>query len=526
LNGNYAHMRLIMPTLKKVAEDSDSAVPSEIRFVGRDEAVTMWQLLDKLVEEMDMAYWHAMTGQTFEDNPLWDEAFKMFINPSGLPYGAVLYGLFLNYPSAGIFGWHVNNALSYDATIENVHVHDLRHKGIEVVGFQYGGRVFCNAFNGPLPAKDVFGEDDVWTVQHAIKYDTSQSLDDIALYHGSIITDIHIAQFFWGKEDFDYWPGIPYLGAHDELLKWATGTNATYFDEARNVIDFSCNEDAMFHPSKGLVAVKASGVEGLKVKGLTVENIQDETPLGSDLCGYKSNGKYHFSQQSPYQVGFSMNMVMGLTVDFVTETVFEDVTVQKMTSDTGLVYGFAAWYESEITVKGSLDVHELTAGFSINDDTFTYRDRPNKSPESCSIRLYDDDTYPLTITFDEKADISQSCIDGAVGCLGKHYEFTTEDTGYDSDDRSCTNSLVFQRAAPLDATTTSIFASTFSFGTKSVNVTSLWLCAAVVVVVMLLKIRCLWCPMAKKDSSSSSNAYEVTPLMTEEASRSGYDVKE
>merc|ERR1712032_404127 len=104
-----------------------------------------------------MAYNFAMFGTTYEDNEFWDEAVEAFINPSGLSFGAVLYGLFLNYPSAGIFGWHVNDEKSNDAQLENINIHDLRHKGIEVVGMFEGGRVICNGFNGPIPAKDVFG---------------------------------------------------------------------------------------------------------------------------------------------------------------------------------------------------------------------------------------------------------------------------------------------------------------------------------------------------------------------------------
>merc|ERR1719336_2185278 len=280
LNGNYAHMRLILPTLKKVAEDADTQDVNTMTFRGRDFPVTMWNLMDKLVEEMDMAYAFAMYGTTFEDHPFWDEAVAMFINPSGLPMGAVLYGLFLNYPSAGIFGWHVNDQLSYDATVENVYIHDLRHKGIEVVGFQSSGRVFCNAFNGPLPANDVFGEN-VWNVQHTLMYTDDDPVE--AHYVGSIVSDIHIAQYFFGKDNYDYWPGIPYLGADDDLLTWSTGEEDDYITDNRDIIRFSCNEDAMFHPSKGLIAMKASGVEGLTVKNLKVENIQDETPLGSDL---------------------------------------------------------------------------------------------------------------------------------------------------------------------------------------------------------------------------------------------------
>merc|ERR1719474_232443 len=131
----------------------------------------MHDLIEKVVTMMDLVLDYVIDGTVKEHHEYWEEAVKMFVNPSGLPFGAVLYGLYLNYPSAGIFGWHVNDVLSYNATVENVYIHDLRHKGIEVVGYQSGGRVFCNAFNGPLPAFDTFGDEDVWTFQHQLYYD-------------------------------------------------------------------------------------------------------------------------------------------------------------------------------------------------------------------------------------------------------------------------------------------------------------------------------------------------------------------
>merc|ERR1719334_2620341 len=517
LNGNYGHMRLIMPTLKSVAQDSDVQNPNTIHFHGRKKAVTMWQLLDKLVEEMDMAYNFAMYGTTYDDHPFWQEAVEMFISPSGLPYGAVLYGLFLNYPSAGIFGWHVNDKLSYNATVENVYIHDLRHKGIEVVGFQYNGRVFCNAFNGPLPAHDIFGEE-VWNVQHSLKYDDDEPVE--ASYSGTIISDIHIAQFFWGKDNFDYWPGIPYLGKHDQLMRWATDMNETYIADERSSIDFSCNEDAMFHPSKGLVAMKASGVDGLVMKNVRVENIQDETPLGSDLCGYKS-GKYHFSQQSPYQIGYSMNMVMGITLDFVSRTDLSDISIDKMTSDTGLVYGLATWYESDIMLHGQLSINELTAGYSIDDDTFSYDSRPNKAAESCSIRTYDDDTYPLTLEFADDAVVTQTCMQGAVGCLGSKHRYTSSGK-VSADESSCEFSLVHKRSpysiaeaqAEQENKSLAAVGRTLLFGSKAVDVTFVAVFALFVAAVLILKMRFLWCPTMKKLAVE-----EVTPLMTEDRQR-------
>jgi len=511
LNGNYAHMRLIMPTLKKVAEDSDTADPNTILFMGRDKSVTMWDLIDKLVIEMDMAYEFAVSGKV-GSGELWEEAVEMFVNPSGLSMGAVMYGLFLNYPSAGIFGWHVNDQLSYNATVENVVIHDLRHRGIEVVGFQSAGRVFCNAFNGPLPAYDVFGADNVMDLQMALDYDDDKEVN--AVYVGSVISDIHIAQYFWGKDDFDFWPGIPYLGAHDKLLQWATGTNDSYIKDNRNIIDFACNEDAMFHPSKGLIAVKASGVKGLKMNNVKVQRIQDETPLGSDLCGHKD--KYHFSQQTPYQIGYSMNMVMGITMDFVTESSLTDTTIEYLSSDTGLTFGLAAWFESDITLSGALSIKEITAGVGIDEDQFSYHSRPNKAPESCSMRFYDDVTYPLSMTYADDLVLSQQCMKGAVGCLG-----TDSYTKYSSVEAAgdCTNDYVFsiapgsveevlaeneQRSMQMvedRALRTSVFDN------KVVDVSFIAGCIAFVAVVLLLKLRFLWCPAADEKGT------EVTPLM-------------
>merc|ERR1719273_1173 len=257
----------------------------------------------------------------------------------------------------------------------------------------------------------------------------------------------------------------------------------------------------MFHPSKGMIAMKASGVEGLTVKNLRIENIQDETPLGSDLCGYAD--KYHFSQQTPYQVGFSMNMVMGVTVDFVTEATFEDVTIRKMASDTGLVYGFAAWFESEITVKDQLRVEELVAGYSLDDDQFTYLSRPNKAAESCSIRLYDDAMYPMTMTWHEDLEISQKCMQSAIGCLGQNVKTTYDKV--EEDDSDCEYSLVYDRKASsieeavLERTAASAPSSssmakivrTALFGNKAVDVTSVLVLAGFVVVVLLLKMKFL-----------------------------------
>ena len=42
------------------------------------------------------------------------------------------YGIF--ELSITIFGWHVNDAISEDAVLENIHIHDICRKGDEIIG--------------------------------------------------------------------------------------------------------------------------------------------------------------------------------------------------------------------------------------------------------------------------------------------------------------------------------------------------------------------------------------------------------
>ena len=136
LNGNYAHLRELLPTLRSIA---DTYPDRAISFNGRKgKEYTMKDLLDVLIPKMSKAFNYALqlaNGEIDEidftestDDDL-AEVIRLFINPSGLSYGAVTYGLFLNYPSAGIFGWHVNDAQSTGATLKNVWIHDMYRRG-------------------------------------------------------------------------------------------------------------------------------------------------------------------------------------------------------------------------------------------------------------------------------------------------------------------------------------------------------------------------------------------------------------
>lgn len=141
-------------------------------------------------------------------------------------------------------------------------------------------------------------------------------------------------------------------------------------------------------------------------------------------------------------------MVMGITIDF-SDVQMSDTHIEGLYSHTGLVYGMAGWFESNINVDGDLKIHALNAGVDVEDETYDYMDLPNKAPEACAVRLFEADDYPLTMEWSEDLMSSQSCIRGAVGCLGDGDSFTHLERILSEEEVSCSPLEVPFKMAPM-----------------------------------------------------------------------------
>ena len=378
LNGNYGQLRALLPTLRRIAAQKPL---DTISFNGREHTeYTMQDLLDRLEPAMLSAFEWALAAAAGEhavgepvDVPDDPEA-ALFANGWGLSYGAVTYGIFLNYPSAGIFGWHVNDARSEGATLRKVHIHDITRKGKEVIGLAQRGRVYCNAFNGPLPLVEMLGDmERVRQFADALLFEGEQEVV-APQYVGDIVTDVHVAMFEFGRDDFDHWAGIPYFGEHQGLLQWAKGENPGYLSSDDGTLSVYCNNDAMFHPSKGLVGIKVSGSNQVELDGVTVSSLVDLTDFGHDLCGKKD--LYHFSQQSPYQIGFCMNMVHGVAIDFSAAEIKGDgLRIDGIYSRTGLAFAVSTWFDTQIRFESKVEIKNVYARFG--DEGDRDRDEPH-----------------------------------------------------------------------------------------------------------------------------------------------------
>merc|ERR1712154_705739 len=111
---------------------------------------TMNDLIEIAVDKMDRVLKYVLENDNDSFDSI-DDDLNIFLNPSGLPYGGVLYGVYLNYPGSGIFGWDVSDQRSKNLFIRNLAIHDLYHEGKEVFGLSKNKKRFVvNTLLAPL----------------------------------------------------------------------------------------------------------------------------------------------------------------------------------------------------------------------------------------------------------------------------------------------------------------------------------------------------------------------------------------
>ena len=126
--GEYAYARWTLQRLNRIIDGdyNDTAFP--LQFDGRDEALSLQDIIDNLQNLVDIAFSVVMDTEEYdEDDAEFIAAKELFIDEGGLPYGAVMYGLFLNSWWSNVFQHHPTMRHSDGAQIENLKIHGLHH---------------------------------------------------------------------------------------------------------------------------------------------------------------------------------------------------------------------------------------------------------------------------------------------------------------------------------------------------------------------------------------------------------------
>jgi len=400
LLGEYGHARMILPRLRKIQEENPTGT---IQFYGRDSPVTIKELADELETQIDMAFNYVLHGvehsEDDENYNTWLKAKENFINEDGIPYGSGMYGLFFSYPGANVFGYAHSDLRSSNAVVENVKIHNLYHKMYEYLRFHSGIPFYVNPFNA------------VFDVEAAMS-----DVTDVAgaTYVGNLMTDIYLAMNKL-SDNFGYLQ--MQMLKNDGLVAWAVGAKSLDPDD----ITVTCNADVMTHSGKGIAGFRVDGVDNVVVSNLEIYELYDYSTVGSEKCGeYEAGGGNiqggHFLQKRPMQMGFSGNMMQGISVDYC-EVSMSDIYVHDIGSATGLAFGMSIWPGTELSIDGDVTVTNVRAGFQLEKDTYSFEDRPNKAPEACAIRVYWQYNGDSASIEHNSGDITTECVVGHVSCF-------------------------------------------------------------------------------------------------------------
>eukprot|EP01084_Bolivina_argentea_P078622 142682_1 len=106
----YAQMRHLLASYRKMRHENQHIINDLcLTFYGRNNCITMNDLINDLINILDMAFEYAIFDKTFDDNKLWNEHKYVLINAKQSPQTATLYGIFLNYVGSNVIGWYAGS---------------------------------------------------------------------------------------------------------------------------------------------------------------------------------------------------------------------------------------------------------------------------------------------------------------------------------------------------------------------------------------------------------------------------------
>ena len=331
-------------------------------------------------------------------------------NTNGLPYGSVTYGIFLTYPGANVLSFGNCNSRSYNAIIENIEIHGLRHKMHEYLRISF----ITNPFNALIDA--------------SIFFQDPTDLNN-AEYVGNIMTDAYAALDYITNN----WGILQMMDMNSNLLaQFALGVSDSITSEdQQNALSVMCNADAMSHSGKGTIGIRLDGVEEFAMNNIHIYDMYDYTKRGSEVCGpYTTKLKGHFLQTSPIQYGFSGNMVHGINIMQGIGRL-SNINIHDIGSASGLAHGISVYGTSQIGMNEDIIVKNIVAGFQIDIGDLDWDDAPSRAPEACGIYFYwmndqNDNMFTTSdmIVFSDDEDelnIRTECIRGHVGCFNEDY---------------------------------------------------------------------------------------------------------
>merc|ERR1719361_1674803 len=436
LKGEYAYARWTVQALERIQKTEYNDI-FPITFSGRTESLEFDDIIENLRNLMDIAFKSVMGVEEYDDDDEdYLEAKELFISDDGLPYGAVMYGLFLNLKFANVFTIHPSVHHAAGALLENVHVHDLNHKSLEYVRMdKWNEAMYRNQFNAPLDANAILGDQILPGSDNITWADTT--------YIGSALSDASILLAIvtedWGEKGLIFLP--------DDFTTWALG-ESTWDDEKNDGHPYlGCNNDRMSHVPKGVIGVRMDGVEDVVFSDLHIADIHESGDLGSELCGDYWDGNYkvfhghgNTLQNPPYLTGYTGNRAHGIFSDWSEYVLDGDTKIHDISCDTGLVRGIGMYTASHLTWgdDATVSVRNLNAGsglYGVDTEEYDHPYNPSVAKPFHIVWSHTEtkanNTF-VSILDGEPESVTMECIFGRDGVNESDWTFSVDNAGCDS----------------------------------------------------------------------------------------------
>jgi len=370
VKGRYTHGRIILARLRYLVDEYGD---EPIRFANRKKTTTVKAVADKLVEQLDMVYYHIMNGIEFDDDDeQWMAAKKTFINPTGWLDGGSAYGILLNgYGTAVVnIGRRVTN--TEHITIKNVEIHNIKSSPVE--GMWASVPSTTNDY-GESILHGFFFETIDW--RHGNVYD-----ETTGHYVGDAYTDILFAAQKYLIDDFCPVGSLFYLDGMDE---WAFTDGQSMWAESIG-ISLKCGSDIQSHSAKGTIGIRIDGVQNYHLEDIYIHNVVNWGEQGSELCGEyeKITFEIGVDVDKDIQLGYTGTKVHGILTDYASGTM-KNIKIAHLKSYHGSVNAIALYKGSQVTMKGNFDINQVVAGSQITKAQALKAKLPNPAPFVCSI---------------------------------------------------------------------------------------------------------------------------------------------
>ena len=327
------------------------------------QSMTVSELADELVLQMDMVYFYVMNGIDIED----DAAKRLFVNENGWMDAGSSYGIVLNGEGSATLsiGQRIQNTA--DIILQNVEIFGIYNGAIEKVK-----SVTIGDSDGAI--RGILSDPIDWS--HVLND------DDDGRYIGDAYTDIVFAMnLLQSKEEWYY---LHCMRITDELQDFVLNANGNLED----IVNMECNTDIQMHTNKGAIGLRIDGVQNIQLQDIYIHDIINYADLGSDICG-----EYEVStiskEDSDIQYGYTATRSHGIIVDYA-KGIFDGITIENIESHYGSSWAMVVYKGCDIELRGDVVVNNIFAGSALDEDKVEMLKLPNFIPRACSVEVSED----------------------------------------------------------------------------------------------------------------------------------------